>query len=88
LRDQYKISGPELETMCDIARTVPGALGERMLGGGDKGAAGALVRADSVDALEKAVQTGYPRSHPAFAEDYAVHVCRVVDGITTLDQEL
>ena len=39
LRDDYQISGPELETMCDIARTVPGVLGERMLGGGDKGAA-------------------------------------------------
>ena len=23
LRDEYKISGPELETMCDIARTRP-----------------------------------------------------------------
>ena len=88
LRDEYKISGPELETMCDIARTVPGVLGERMLGGGDKGAAGALVRADSVEALEAAVRTGYPRSHPAFSDDYAVHVCRVVDGITTLDRGL
>jgi galactokinase len=88
LRDEYKISGPELETMCDIARTVPGVLGERMLGGGDKGAAGALVRADSVEALETAVRTGYPKSHPAFADDYAVHVCRVVDGITTLDEKL
>jgi len=88
LRDQYKISGPELETMCDIARTVPGVLGERMLGGGDKGAAGALVRGDSVDALVHAVQIGYPRSHPSFADEYAVHVCKVIDGITTLDQEL
>jgi len=88
LRDEYKISGPELETMCDIARTVPGVLGERMLGGGDKGAAGALVRADSVEALETAVQTGYPRSHPAFANALAVHVCTVVDGITTLDEKL
>ena len=88
LRDEYKISGPELETMCDLARTVPGVLGERMLGGGDKGAAGALVRADSVDALETAVRTGYPRSHPAFSDAFAVHVCRVVDGITTLDQVL
>ena len=85
LRDLYKISGPELETMCDIARTVPGVLGERMLGGGDKGAAGALVRADSVEALQTAVRNGYPRSHPAFADDYAVHVCKVVDGITTLE---
>jgi galactokinase len=86
LRDEYKISGPELETMCDIARTVPGVLGERMLGGGDKGAAGALVRTSSVKALAAAIQTGYPRSHPAFADAFAVHVCTVVDGITTLDE--
>jgi galactokinase len=88
LREEYKISGPELETMCDIARTVPGVLGERMLGGGDRGAAGALVRADSVEALETAVRTGYPRSHPAYADAFAVHVCRVVAGITTLDEKL
>ncbi len=81
LRDVYKISGPELETMCDIARTVPGVLGERMLGGGDKGAAGALVRADSVDALRAAVDNAYPRSHPDFADKYAVHVCKPVAGI-------
>jgi galactokinase len=86
LRDEYKISGPELETMCDIARTVAGVLGERMLGGGDKGAAGALVRVDSVEALESAVHAGYPRSHPAYADAYAVHVCKAVEGITTLDQ--
>jgi len=85
LRDDYKISGPELETMCDLARAVPGVLGERMLGGGDKGAAGALVRSDSVEALEDAVRMGYPRSHPAYADAFAVHVCRVVDGITVVD---
>jgi len=81
LRDDYKISGPELETMCDIVRTVPGALGERMLGGGDKGASGALVRAESVDAVKQAVDTAYPRSRPAFASKYAAHVCKVVDGV-------
>jgi galactokinase len=85
LRDSYKISGPELETMCDIARTVPGVLGERMLGGGDKGAAGALVRAGSVEALKHAVDTGYPRSHPAYADAYAVHVCKVVDGVRVFE---
>ena len=56
LRDQYRISGPELETMCDIARTVPGVLGERMLGGGDKGAAGALALAPAARALRRAVE--------------------------------
>ncbi len=81
LRDDYKISGAELETMCDIVRTVPGVLGERMLGGGDKGASGALVRAESVEAVQQAVDTAYPRSHPEFADKYAVHICKVVDGI-------
>ena len=81
LRDDYRISGPELETMCDLVRTVPGALGERMLGGGDKGASGALVRAEAVDAVREAVETGYPRSRPGQKDKYAVHVCKVVDGV-------
>jgi galactokinase len=81
LRDDYKISGPELETMCDIVRTVPGVLGERMLGGGDKGASGALVRAECVEAVRAAVDTAYARSQPEFADKYAVHVCKIVDGV-------
>ena len=83
LRDDYKISGPELETMCDIVRTVPGVLGERMLGGGDKGASGALVAAGSEGAVKAAVDQAYPRSRPAYADRYAVHVCSVVDGVAT-----
>jgi len=84
LRDDYQISGKELETMCDIARTVPGVLGERMLGGGDKGASGALVLDGSVQAVHDAVETAYPRSHPDFAGSYAVHSCKIVDGIKVL----
>ncbi|MGO8751046.1 MAG: galactokinase [Thermoguttaceae bacterium] len=85
LRDDYQISGPELETMCDIVRTVPGVYGERMLGGGDKGASGALVAAGSVDAVREAVKNAYPRSRPEHADDHAVHVCKVVDGVTLFD---
>jgi len=88
LRDEYKISGPELETMCDIVRTVPGVFGERMLGGGDKGAAGAVVSADSVDKLKAAVDTAYPVSRPDFADKYAVHICKVVDGIRLYEDVL
>ncbi|MCK4960615.1 MAG: hypothetical protein KAT00_14485, partial [Planctomycetes bacterium] len=85
LRDEYKISGDELETMCEIVRQVDGTLGERMLGGGDKGASGALVRADSVDAVKAAVDSEYPKRQPDYADKYAVHVCKVVDGIKVLD---
>ena len=85
LRDEYVISGPELESMCDIVRTVPGVLGERMLGGGDKGAAGCLVLADAANAVKNAVDTAYPRSRPDFAEKYAVHTCKVVEGISVYE---
>ena len=82
LRDDYRISGKELETMCDLARAVPGVYGERMLGGGDKGASGALVATESLDSLRTLINRAYPLAHPDFAEDYAVHDCRTVDGIT------
>ena len=88
LRDEYVISGPELESMCDIVRTVPGALGERMLGGGDKGAAGCLVLAEDADAVKAAVDAAYPRSRPDFAGKYAVHTCKVVDGIVLFEDVL
>ena len=83
LRDDYEISGKELESMCDIARTVGGVYGERMLGGGDKGASGALIAADSFEALSAAVSHAYPLAHPHFKDKYAVHLCRVTDGIVT-----
>lgn len=83
LRDDYQISGRELETMCDIARTVDGVLGERMLGGGDKGASGAIIRPEALEPLSAAVTQAYPLAHPQYASDYALHSCRMVDGIVT-----
>ena len=74
--------------MCDIARSVEGVLGERMLGGGDKGAAGAIVKADSIDKLEAAVRTAYPRSRPHLSNKFAIHSCKVVGGIKVFDNVL
>ena len=81
LRDDYKISGPELESMCDIARSVPGVLGERMLGGGDKGASGALVRTEKVAELKAAVKTQYPQKYPELKDKFDVQMCKIVDGM-------
>jgi galactokinase len=88
LRDDYRISGSQLESMCDIARTVDGVLGERMLGGGDKGAAGAIVKTASVEQLKQTVETAYPKSHPDYADKFDVHSCKVVDGIKVLKEPL
>ncbi len=84
LRDDYVISGPELEAMCEIARSVDGVLGERMLGGGDKGASGAIVLADAVQDLQAAVNRDYPKKFPELADRFAVHSCQTVDGILEL----
>ena len=85
LRDDYMISGIELEAMCDIARTIDGVLGERMLGGGDKGASGALIRPESLEALEAAVAREYPARCPAYAKDWALHSVGLVDGLVCDD---
>jgi galactokinase len=58
-----------------------------MLGGGDKGASGALVKADSVEALKRAVDENYPQKYPQYADKYAVHVCKIVDGIRVYENE-
>jgi galactokinase len=84
LRDLYRISGPELDSMCEIARSVPGVLGERMLGGGDVGAAAALARGEAVPRLQEAVARDFPRRHPALAGRWAVHACRTADGVVSL----
>ena len=56
-----------------------------MLGGGDKGAAGAIVRADAVEALKAAVARAYPLAHPLYDSEYAVHEVRVTTGVATFE---
>jgi galactokinase len=85
LRDDYRISGPELEAMCDIARMVPDVYGERMLGGGDKGASGAIVATAAVKALVRAVDSIYPNKYPDLSDKYAVHTLQLVQGIRVLE---
>jgi hypothetical protein len=45
-----------------------------------------LVAADSVEALKQAVELAYPRSHPDYADGYAVHVCRLVEGLRVYER--
>lgn len=85
LRDDYAISGPELETMCDLVRGLRGVHGERMLGGGDCGASGALVDPTHARPIADHVRREYPTRHPAFAATFAVHACRTAEGLAFLD---
>lgn len=73
LRDNYAVSCPELDTLVEIAHTLPekGVFGARMTGGGFGGCIVALVRADAVEALTKKIESDYPRKHGKNATIFA-----------------
>ncbi len=63
LRDLYRVSCPELDTLVEIARSVPGVYGSRMTGGGFGGCTITLCDARSVVALSGALRAQYRRIH-------------------------
>ncbi|MEF9904417.1 galactokinase [Streptomyces sp. P9-A2] len=58
LRDDFRVSCPELDLVVDTA-VVAGALGARMTGGGFGGSAIVLAEATDVDAITKAVENAF-----------------------------
>ena len=60
LRDDYEVSSKELDALVDIAHSIPGVLGGRMMGGGFGGCTINLVHNSAIDALWQAVQQQYP----------------------------
>jgi galactokinase len=78
LRDDYAVSGPELDAAVDAA-LVAGALGARMVGGGFGGSAIALVREPALPAVAAAVHTAAARHglpEPAFLRAEAAAAAR------------
>ena len=61
MRDDYRISTPELDLAVEVARKT-GALGARMTGGGFGGSAIALLPESVVEAVGQAVTSAYERS--------------------------
>jgi galactokinase len=59
LRDRYQVSSPELDTMVEIARSVPGVVAARMTGAGFGGCTVNLVEAGATAALRRAVEADY-----------------------------
>ena len=69
LRDDFEVSGIELDTLVETALRQPGVLGARMTGAGFGGSAIALVEKDQVPAVTTAVGDVYTAEigyHPAF----------------------
>jgi galactokinase len=49
LRDDYEVSGPELDIIVDVAQSTDGCFGARMTGGGFAGCAVALINTDCAE---------------------------------------
>jgi len=77
LRDDYEVSCSELNAMVDIASTVRGNYGTRMMGGGFGGSTISLVEHDKVDNFVKEMKDGYLRQTGVTCESY---VCSPVAG--------
>ena len=61
LRDDYEVTGIELDTLVDLASKQPGCIGARMTGAGFGGCAIALVHKDNTEDFIKNVQAGYSK---------------------------
>lgn len=77
LRDDYEVSGDELDLLVEIALNVPGVLGARMTGAGFGGCTVNIVDRDAVPALTDAINERYPRTTGLTPE---IYVCSAVNG--------
>ena len=59
LRDDYAVSGPELDILVDIALATPGVLGARLTGAGFGGCAVAVVTADQAEHAAATIPARY-----------------------------
>lgn len=77
LRDEYEVSCVELDTLVELARSVPGVLGARMMGGGFGGCTVNLVRDEAIEALKHLVEQQYPARTGRQAK---LDICRAAGG--------
>src|SRR5262249_34354264 len=77
LRDDYEVSCLELDTLVDLAASVPGVLGARMMGGGFGGCTVNLVRDEALARLTQVVEEHYPARTGLQA---TIDICRAAGG--------
>jgi galactokinase len=78
LRDDYEVTGPELDAIVAAAQAAPGCLGARMTGAGFGGCAIALVAAEALADFTAAVQRAY---HGPTGRTAGVHPVEITQGV-------
>lgn len=81
LRDDYEVTGPELNTLAELAWQQDGVLGSRMTGGGFAGCTVSIVRDAAIPAFEKNVGDAYT-AKIGYAPSF--YVANIADGARRL----
>lgn len=81
LRDDYEVTGAELDTLVEEAWKVEGVIGSRMTGAGFGGCTVSIVRDEAIDQFIEKVGKAY-RSRIGYAADF--YVVEVGDGPSVL----
>ena len=81
LRDDYEVTGPELDTLAELAWQQDGVLGSRMTGGGFAGCTVSIVRDAVIPAFEKNVGDAYT-AKISYAPSF--YVANIADGARRL----
>jgi len=81
LRDDYEVTGPELDALAEAAWQVEGVLGSRMTGGGFGGCTVSLVKDEAIEEFKAFVGTEYEKKTGLKADFY---VAEIGDGVTCL----
>lgn len=74
LRDDYEVTGIELDTLVEEAWNCPGVIGSRMTGAGFGGCTVSIVKDDAVDAFIEKVGTAYKNKIGYAADFYVVEI--------------
>ena len=82
LRDDYEVSSPELDSLVEAARRVPGVLGSRMMGAGFGGCTISLVEAGAVPEFQARVSRDYEAET---GKSPKIHVVRIEAGTRAVE---
>lgn len=77
LRDLYEVSIPELDTLVEIARNLPGVFGARLTGAGFGGCTVNLVEEKYAETFMQSLQDGYKQKTGREAK---VYLCQASNG--------
>jgi len=82
LRDDYEVTGPELDCMAEEAWKIDGVIGSRMTGGGFGGCTVSLVKDEAIDKFIAQVGANYEKRIGIKPDFY---IAEIGDGATKLD---